>query len=440
MDGVGRGNNLWDNAETYYRNNFCNDPAYGAYSSPRAYYYGMFSFVKSMILHDPVGNGVAQPITLLKSATPGVSPIDWYSAQASAGDQCDGVAQTLVHDQNPGAGQGYWFGHNYSGEQDYFETAQAIIMLNRTLFSSAPVALPVATPNPLMINQTVTLDGSGSYHQDPSKHIVQWDWDFDNNGTFDATGPIVTTSFPTLGIYPVKLRVTDDGTPAQTAEAYVNVNVTIPPIAPTANAGGPYNFCPQTTPWILNGSKSVNPDNGQSAGAGFPGDFITSYAWDLSSSGLYTDALGVTPDVTSFFSGKNTGIYLVSLKVTDNSSKSFGLASDLSGTASAQVNLLAVDDPACGGCISNLKSLSKNKLVQLTWSKVSWANSYNIFRSTVSGGPYSQIATTSGSASGAYLDYSVTNNTTYYYVVKPTTLAGASCQSNQISAKPTAAR
>lgn len=133
MDKIGRGDNRWDLAETYMRDNFCNNTANGAAAAPRAYIYGLFSFTKSMLLHNP--NGVLTPIQFLKSKTSGVSQIDWYAAQAAPNgtDPCDGVAATLIGFQNPA---GYWYAHNVSGDQYPFETSFSIIMLRRTVFVS----------------------------------------------------------------------------------------------------------------------------------------------------------------------------------------------------------------------------------------------------------------------------------------------------------------
>jgi len=148
LDQVGRGDSRWDNAETFYRDNFCNNPNanpgnpfQNAVSAPKAYTYGMFSFTKSMLLHDP--GGVLTPITTLKSKTAGVNPIDWYSAQASAGDPCDGIAISLVDRQGLNGGypptpavptNGWWYGHSSVSNHYPFETAWSIIMLRRTVF------------------------------------------------------------------------------------------------------------------------------------------------------------------------------------------------------------------------------------------------------------------------------------------------------------------
>ena len=61
--------------------------------------------------------------------------------------------------------------------------------------------------------------------------------------------------------------------------------------------------------------------------------------------------------------------------------------------------------------------------------------SYDVRRSTVAGGPYTQIA--SGVAVSAYADNAVTNGTTYYYVVTAVDTSGnESSASNQASATP----
>ncbi|MBZ5633349.1 MAG: hypothetical protein LAO55_09495 [Acidobacteriia bacterium] len=159
LDGIGRGRNAvfgdaatdpdqrFNNAETYYADNFCNDPNTGAYAAPRAYTYGMFSFTKSMLLHNL--NGPLAPIQFMRTLTPGVftgnpsvppDTLDWYSALSPANgglDACDGVAQTLVGFQSP---DGHWYGHDYDqgyqGGQSPFETSWSLIMLKKTVFVS----------------------------------------------------------------------------------------------------------------------------------------------------------------------------------------------------------------------------------------------------------------------------------------------------------------
>jgi uncharacterized repeat protein (TIGR01451 family) len=53
-----------------------------------------------------------------------------------------------------------------------------------------------------------TFDSSGS--ADSDGNIVSRDWDFDNDGVVDASGPLVPHSFSAAGIFDVRLAVTDD--------------------------------------------------------------------------------------------------------------------------------------------------------------------------------------------------------------------------------------
>ena len=84
---------------------------------------------------------------------------------------------------------------------------------------------------------------------------------------------------------------------------------------------------------------------------------------------------------------------------------------------------------------SNLQAAAGNAQVSLAWSASTGATSYNVKRSTISGGPYSQIATPS---SNSYSDTGLTNGTTYYYAVSAVNSAGQSANSSQASATPTA--
>lgn len=434
LDGIGRGDARWDRSENFMRDRFCNTG--GSTTAIRSYYYGMFSFTKAMRLHDSNGDGVPEPIQFLSNQPGGANPFDWYHAQ-TPGDPCDGVARTLVNSQN---GAGYWYAHNFDGRQFPFETAWAIIMLNQTVFASGvPVAVAAANPNPAVAGQTITLDGSASFHQDAARTIVQWEWDLDNDGTFDATGVTTTTSFPALGNYPVTLRVTDDAATPATDDTTVIVRVEIPPLAPTADPDGPYVFCPQAQPWFLDGTASVNPDEGQSE-IGQPGDTIQSYEWELNGDGLFDDEAGPTPDVTAFYTALGVGDYLAQLRVTDTTATSFPSSGfgDLNDTGATQVSVKDAADPACA-CIDDLTARPKRGLVQLNWTDTG-ANHYNVYRSTTMGGPYSFIASTTSTFS-VYVDTSVVNETTYYYVVRPAAINGdEQCQSNEASGTPTALR
>jgi regulation of enolase protein 1 (concanavalin A-like superfamily) len=72
--------------------------------------------------------------------------------------------------------------------------------------------------------------------------------------------------------------------------------------------------------------------------------------------------------------------------------------------------------------------------VALNWSASPGANGYQVKRGTVSGGPYTIIATP---ATATHNDTTVVDGLTYYYVVSATTIGGESANSSQASALPT---
>jgi len=74
--------------------------------------------------------------------------------------------------------------------------------------------------------------------------------------------------------------------------------------------------------------------------------------------------------------------------------------------------------------------------VDLSWSTAIGADLYRIKRATVSGGPYSALATQAGTN---YQDVTVLNDTTYYYVVSALNDAGEGPDSAEVPATPRAA-
>jgi YD repeat-containing protein len=92
------------------------------------------------------------------------------------------------------------------------------------LDNQPPIASFTANPNPVIVGQTLSLNGSGS--SDPDGSITKYEWDLDGNGTYETnTGATATTttSFSTSGTVNVGLRVTDNG--GKTATSTVQVTV-----------------------------------------------------------------------------------------------------------------------------------------------------------------------------------------------------------------------
>ena len=209
------------------------------------------------------------------------------------------------------------------------------------------------------------------------------------------------------------------------------------PVPPVADANGPYQFCELVTPWILDGTGSVNPDEGQSK-SGAPGDTIQSYAWDLDKDGQFDDASGAQPDVTAFLAGLGAGDHPIQLEVTDTTASSFPGSGqpDLKDTDTAVASVRDAADLACL-CITDLAARAKSGKVQLTWTFTDAAQ-YHVYRGTTAGGPYAFVAATTSTYS-TYLDEGLVNGTTYYYVVREASPTGEElCQSNEASATPSA--
>jgi hypothetical protein len=82
---------------------------------------------------------------------------------------------------------------------------------------------------------------------------------------------------------------------------------------------------------------------------------------------------------------------------------------------------------------ANLQATAGNAQVMLTWSASASATSYNVKRSTTSGGPYAILSSPTVTN---FTDTGLTNGTTYYYVVSALNSAGESGNSAQASAAP----
>src|SRR6202142_4150248 len=91
--------------------------------------------------------------------------------------------------------------------------------------------------------------------------------------------------------------------------------------------------------------------------------------------------------------------------------------------------------PATAPTPPGLSAIPGNAQVSLMWSASSGATSYHVKRATTSGGPYTQVAVPT---STSYTDTSLTNGTTYYYVVSALDSAGESGNSAQVGALPVA--
>ena len=82
----------------------------------------------------------------------------------------------------------------------------------------------------------------------------------------------------------------------------------------------------------------------------------------------------------------------------------------------------------------SLVAAGSNSKVTVSWSVVSNATVYTVFRSTTSGGPYTAVGTSAGAS---FTDTGVANGTTYCYVITAGNGVSESSYSAQITALPT---
>jgi PKD repeat protein len=149
-------------------------------------------------------------------------------------------------------------------------------------YETAPNQPPVADaggPYEVDEGSPVTLDASGS--SDPDEDILQYRWDFDNNGIWDtpfSTSPTASHTWTNDYYGTVKVEVTD-GQDTDTDTAAITVNN----VAPVVNAGGPY---------VVEEGTTVLFD---ASGSSDPGEDVLQYRWDFETNGVWDTGWSTSP-------------------------------------------------------------------------------------------------------------------------------------------------
>lgn len=277
-------------------------------------------------------SGVPEPVTLVDDDPADAVPAwNWYSndppagAPASAGPK--GVARAVIGNQAasgqfPGAGS--WTGN--------LSTAWGVIILSPSLFELGPTAVCTANPNQVgSFGGSVNFNGTGSFHNNQDGTIVSYDWDFGDSTSGTGSTALHTYAGGAPATFSATLTVTDAvGLTDTTSCTVTRVNTNV---APDANPGGPYSYCPGS-PLILNGSGSADEEDDASSTP-------LTYAWDLEAPFNYTpaDSTAESFDATAFFSARPPGDYNIVLRVTD----SLGVINAEFTT----VTVRAANDPVC---------------------------------------------------------------------------------------------
>ncbi len=142
-------------------------------------------------------------------------------------------------------------------------------------------------------------------------------------------------------------------------------------------------------------------------------------------------------DIYATAGAANTAVVKSTPVTVSNGTLRLDFASQISGVNAvcAAIELIPQTATQPPSTPSGLKAVAGNAQVQLQWSAATGASSYNVKRGTATGGPYTTVGQVT---STSYTDSSVTNGTTYYYVVTAVNAVGESGNSNEASATPTA--
>ena len=147
-------------------------------------------------------------------------------------------------------------------------------------------------PEPPTAAEPITFDGTSSFDFDGQ--VVIYEWDFDGDGTTDATGALVEYAFPGPGTYNVSLTVVDDSGNTDTMTLQIEVlgeasGVTRPVGVPA--------FQPPIADFAFMPASSIAGETVQFDGTlsvDFDGE-IVSHAWDFDGDGTI-DATAPVPE------------------------------------------------------------------------------------------------------------------------------------------------
>jgi hypothetical protein len=173
-----------------------------------------------------------------------------------------------------------------------------------------------------------------------------------------------------------------------------------------------------------------------------PGDPNAQVNWDLSSSGTDLVPAGLDTLGGIIATLNQRGVFAVT---TDPNMKTAVKSEDLADVSSQDIKntayTLTLDKPRLmndelawskAWLSANLTGIGGDRAVSLAWTAEAGVTGYNVYRSAVSGGPYSKIA--GPVTNPSYTDYGVSAQQQWYYVATALNSAGESSFSNQASA------
>ena len=193
--------------------------------------------------------------------------------------------------------------------------------------TQAPTAAFTA-PTTAYVDAAVPLDGTASSDPDAGDSLT-YAWDWDNDGTVDASTPTTQTSYHVAGNYTVKLTVTDPAGVSNTKTQSISITNTAPTASFTVNPGSP------------SATQQVTFDASASGDTESPKTALT-YAWSFGDGTTVTGTQAQAEVVTHTYT--SGGSKTVTLTITDpqgvQGTSSKGVSVGANGAPSA---VIAVD-------------------------------------------------------------------------------------------------
>ncbi|MEZ5336769.1 MAG: PKD domain-containing protein [bacterium] len=276
----------------------------GVPSRPYALHFHVNEPPQALLSADPASGHV--PFNALLDASASSDPdgeivlVEWDFENDGIFDRDTGTTLTTLH--------------RYDSVGDY----EAVVRLtddSGAVSVSAPLTITVEPPNqapqalfsadPISGNTPLPVSFDASASNDPDGSIVSFDWDFDNDGTYEiseASDPGAQHTYTVPGDYEVVLRVRDDdGALAFSAVQHINVGGNFPPlpVLRVVPGAGPSPLLVE-----LDATESTDPDGS-----------IVLVEWDFSGDGEY-DQSGTQLTASNVYTGDGTFHPVV--RLTDN--------------------------------------------------------------------------------------------------------------------------
>ncbi len=220
-----------------------------------------------------------------------------------------------------------------------------------------------------------------------------------------------TSLTPGTGYYYRVFANNADGNSGYTPTAYVATQAAQPPVTPGGLAATAASTNQINVTWVYT---ATNEDGFNLERSTNGGNYVT----------IALPSAGVTSYADTGLAAGTTYYYRLQAYRSCWGNSAF--------TSPATVTTLAPPPPVTP---VGLAAVPANAKVNLSWLTASGANSYNLKRATVSGGPFTTLASLTGTS---YADSAVANGTTYYYVVSAVNAGGEGNNSSQVSATPLA--